>query len=99
MSMLLDVDAFPKKGDVGKETCTEEHKGVITDEECCICFSLESDDETLPNKICNNNRCRKHFHTSCLLQWLQTIAGNQVVFDHIHGSCPNCRENISCYIK
>ncbi|XP_017877086.1 E3 ubiquitin-protein ligase FANCL, partial [Ceratina calcarata] len=99
MSMLLNIDTFPKKEEVKKETSMEEHRGAISDEECCICFSLESDDETLPDKICNNNKCRRHFHTSCLLQWLQTIAGNHVVFDHIYGSCPNCRENISCYIK
>lgn len=32
-------------------------------------------------------------------KWLQVNAGNQVVFGHIHGNCPHCKENISCVIE
>ncbi|XP_043521519.1 E3 ubiquitin-protein ligase FANCL isoform X1 [Frieseomelitta varia] len=93
---LLDIDAFPKK-EIKKEEI--DYNVIVTDEECCICFSLKLDNETLPDKICNNEKCRRHFHTSCLLQWLQTIAGNHVIFHQIHGSCPNCKESISCRIN
>ncbi|XP_076754719.1 E3 ubiquitin-protein ligase Fancl [Xylocopa sonorina] len=96
LTMLLNIDSFPKK-QVNKES--QNSRAVVADEECCICFSLELDNETLPDKICSNKKCRKHFHTSCLLQWLQTIAGNHIVFDYIHDSCPNCQEDISCCIK
>ncbi|KAK9297168.1 hypothetical protein QLX08_009038 [Tetragonisca angustula] len=92
---LLDIDAFPKR-EIKKEEI--DYNVIVTDEECCICFSLKLDNETLPDKICNNEKCRRHFHTSCLLQWLQTIAGNHVIFHQIHGSCPNCKESISCRI-
>lgn len=92
---LLNIDAFPKK-EIKKEAI--DYNVIVTDEECCICFSLKLDNETLPDKICNNEKCRRHFHTSCLLQWLQAIAGNHVIFHQIHGSCPNCKESISCRI-
>ncbi|XP_017792424.1 PREDICTED: E3 ubiquitin-protein ligase FANCL [Habropoda laboriosa] len=94
--MLLNRDIFPKKE---KEKYIENNGAIVTDEECCICFSMKLDNETLPEKICNNEKCRRHFHTSCLLQWLQAVAGNHVVFDYIHGTCPNCQESISCCIK
>ncbi|CAK9831559.1 E3 ubiquitin-protein ligase FANCL [Anthophora retusa] len=96
LMMLLNRDMFPKKE---KEEYMENNDAIVADEECCICFSMELDNETLPDKICNNEKCRRHFHTSCLLQWLQAVAGNHVVFDYIHGTCPNCQESISCYIK
>ncbi|XP_031775507.1 E3 ubiquitin-protein ligase FANCL isoform X2 [Apis florea] len=97
LKMLLDIDTFLKK-EINKES-TEDNNAIVADEECCICFSLQLDNETLPDKICSNEKCKRHFHTSCLLRWLQTIVGNHVIFDHIHGSCPNCKESISCYIK
>ncbi|KAG6797415.1 E3 ubiquitin-protein ligase FANCL [Apis mellifera caucasica] len=96
LKMLLDIDIFLKK-EINKES-TEDNSAIVADEECCICFSLQLN-ETLPDKICSNEKCKKHFHTSCLLQWLQAIVGNRVIFDHIHGLCPNCEESISCYIK
>ncbi|XP_076478160.1 E3 ubiquitin-protein ligase Fancl isoform X3 [Bombus vancouverensis nearcticus] len=97
LMMLLDIDIFPQQE--MKKEAVEDYNVVVADEECCICFSLKLENMTLPDKICNNEKCRKHFHTSCLLQWLQAIAGNHVIFDHIHGSCPNCKESISCHIK
>ncbi|CAL7951808.1 unnamed protein product [Xylocopa violacea] len=96
LTMLLNINSFPKK-EVKKQS--QDCCAVVADEECCICFSLELNNETLPDKICSNKQCRKHFHTSCLLQWLQRTAGNHIVFDYIHGPCPNCQEDISCCIK
>ncbi|XP_034186444.1 E3 ubiquitin-protein ligase Fancl isoform X2 [Osmia lignaria lignaria] len=96
LMMILNLNTFPKKEK--KETVQDENT-IVTDEECCICFSLEIDCNNLPDKICSNEKCRRRFHTSCLLQWLQAVAGNHIAFDHIHGTCPNCQENISCCIK
>lgn len=64
--MLLDIDTFLKK-EINKES-TEVNNVIVADEECCICFSLQLDNETLPDKICSNEKCKRHFHTSCLLQ-------------------------------
>ncbi|XP_015184525.1 PREDICTED: E3 ubiquitin-protein ligase FANCL isoform X2 [Polistes dominula] len=95
--ILLDISEFPSQKK--QDDSVDDQNCMFTNEECCICFSLESDTEQFPNKICDNIKCRKHFHTKCLLQWLQAVAGNQVAFDHLHGSCPHCEENISCPIN
>lgn len=39
----------------------EEKKAIISNRECGICFSDE-----LPDKICNNEKCMRHFHSACL---------------------------------
>ncbi|XP_033338653.2 E3 ubiquitin-protein ligase Fancl [Megalopta genalis] len=94
--MLLNVTVFPK---VEAKECVEDEDAIVADQECCICYSMVLDNEVLPSKICSNEKCRRHFHTSCLLQWLQAVPGNHIIFDHIHGSCPHCEESISCCIK
>ncbi|XP_054001594.1 E3 ubiquitin-protein ligase FANCL [Hylaeus anthracinus] len=96
LMMLLHIDTFPPKKE---KVCIEDKNAIVTDEECCICFSMKLDDETLPDKICSNPQCRRHFHTPCLLQWLQAVASNHIVFGHIHGACPHCQESISCCIN
>lgn len=63
--MLLDINKFPVKEE---KTSAEDGNVIVGDEECCICFSMELDNEILPDKICNNEKCRRHFHTPCLLQ-------------------------------
>ncbi|XP_076686698.1 E3 ubiquitin-protein ligase Fancl isoform X1 [Andrena cerasifolii] len=96
LMMLLDMHRFPMKEE---KICVDDKSAVVGDEECCICFSMESDTLAFPDKICSNEKCRRHFHTPCLLQWLQAGAGNHVMFDHIHGTCLHCQESISCCIK
>lgn len=39
---------------------------IIDNGECGICFCLKTDNEELPNKICNNEKCMKHYHSICL---------------------------------
>ncbi|KMQ89766.1 e3 ubiquitin-protein ligase fancl [Lasius niger] len=88
LKMLLNMYEFPEQESM------EEKKDIINNRECGICFSDE-----LPDKICNNEKCMKHFHSACLSKWLQTNTGNQVVFGHIYGTCPYCKEKISCSIE
>lgn len=90
---LLNVHEFPQASTIQSST---ENDGIVAEEECCICFSLELDTGQFPEKTCNNPKCKRQFHTICLLQWLQAIAGNQIVFGHIHGTCPHCGESMSC---
>ncbi|XP_043262653.1 E3 ubiquitin-protein ligase FANCL isoform X2 [Colletes gigas] len=96
LMMLLNIDTFPRKEE---KVYIEDKNAIVADEECCICFSMELDNKIIPDKICSNAKCRRHFHTSCLLNWLQAVAGNHIMFDHIHGTCPNCQESISCCIN
>nr|XP_012215663.1 PREDICTED: E3 ubiquitin-protein ligase FANCL [Linepithema humile]XP_012215664.1 PREDICTED: E3 ubiquitin-protein ligase FANCL [Linepithema humile] len=90
LRMLLNMYEFPEP-----QENLEDKKAIIGSHECGICFSADE----LPDKICNNKKCMKHFHSTCLSKWLQTNARNQVVFNHIHGACPHCKENISCFIE
>ncbi|XP_011631280.1 E3 ubiquitin-protein ligase FANCL isoform X1 [Pogonomyrmex barbatus] len=92
--VLLNLYAFPEQ-----QESLDESKGIISSHECGICFSEKSEIDELPDKICNNEKCMKHFHSVCLSKWLQTNARNQVVFHHIHGTCPHCKENIFCSIE
>lgn len=48
---------------------------ILDDNACCICFSLELDDNDdddnagqTPEVICDNSKCRRYFHTVCLYQ-------------------------------
>ncbi|XP_034934616.1 E3 ubiquitin-protein ligase FANCL-like [Chelonus insularis] len=89
---LLELPELPKP----KQEKLIESDGIVSDKECCICFSNEGEDGQSPSIVCNNGKCQKHFHTSCLRQWLQVIAESSVLFDRIHGICPNCKTKISC---
>ncbi|KAL0127218.1 hypothetical protein PUN28_005488 [Cardiocondyla obscurior] len=94
LKKLLNMYEFPEQQD-----SLDDVKGIISNCECGICFSEKSETDKLPDKICNNIKCMKHFHSACLSKWLQTNAGNQVVFGYIHGNCPHCKESISCPVE
>lgn len=94
LRMLLNMYEFPERME-----SLDDAEGIIGSRECGICFFEKSETDELPNKICDNEKCLKHFHTACLAEWLQRNGANQVVFDHIHGNCPHCKESISCPIK
>ncbi len=48
-----------------------------------------------PNILCSNSSCSRHYHESCLLEWLHSLPNVKVRFDRIHGTCPYCCESIS----
>ncbi|KAL6437567.1 hypothetical protein ACFW04_004185 [Cataglyphis niger] len=89
LKMLLNFYEFPKQ-----QESMEENEAIISNRKCGICFADE-----LPDKICNNEKCMTYFHSACLSKWLQTITGNQIVFGHIYGTCPYCKEKIFCSIE
>lgn len=67
--------------------------------ECSICYSCElpnEQDDTLemPDAKCDNAPCGRHYHESCLREWLQSLPSSRVSFDRILGTCPYCREYI-----
>jgi len=59
--MLLNMYTFPEQQDN-----LDDSQGVISNRECGICFSETSETDELPNKICNNYKCMKYFHSVCL---------------------------------
>ncbi|XP_011297839.1 E3 ubiquitin-protein ligase FANCL [Fopius arisanus] len=92
---LLQIEELPQR----PPDEPKDDGAIFGDDECCICFSMESENGEIPSEICSNEKCRKHFHSSCLLEWLQTVAGKQMYFARCHGTCPVCKENISCAVK
>ncbi len=78
----------------------------LSDDVCCaICYlyELRDPDEAVnlasgivfPDSTCPNEKCKRHFHTTCLIQWLQSLPGSRSAFGTIFGSCPYCMENIA----
>lgn len=43
----------------------EDNNVIVGDRDCAICFHGKSENE-LPDKICDNNKCMKHYHSACL---------------------------------
>lgn len=64
---------FPEQQD-----SLDDSKGIIGNRECGICFSEKSETDELPNKICNNEKCMKHFHSACLSRVLCTRCYNNI---------------------
>lgn len=52
---------FPEQQDT-----LDDSLGVISNRECGICFFEKSEMDELPDIICNNDKCMKHFHSACL---------------------------------
>ena len=78
--------------------------------ECGICYShrlplddLEdggvSQEGPLPEAKCNNSNCNRHYHESCLFEWLHSLPTARVSFDRIFGACPYCCEVVSVKIN
>jgi E3 ubiquitin-protein ligase FANCL len=65
--------------------------------ECGICYAYRSGDDgaAVPDAVCNNERCGRSFHESCLFEWLRSIPSNTLTFETIFGQCPFCSTNIS----
>lgn len=61
--------------------------------ECAICYAYRLEEAT-PDRVCENEKCGRSFHSSCLYEWLRTAATNQS-FDTVFGECPYCTEAIS----
>jgi len=78
--------------------------------ECGICYahrlpaednaadSSESSEGPLPEEKCSNPSCNRHYHESCLFEWLHSLPTARVSFDRIFGSCPYCCESVSVKI-
>ncbi len=49
----------------------------------------------LPDIVCENVKCARSFHSSCLLEWLRSLPSTRQSFNTLFGSCPFCNEGIS----
>lgn len=49
----------------------------------------------IPDRVCDNVKCRRPYHPKCLFVWLQGLPTSRVSFDTIFGQCPYCSDPIS----
>jgi hypothetical protein len=67
--------------------------------ECSICYNhdlpTEEGGSELPEAVCDNGPCNRHYHETCLHEWLQSLPSSRKSFDRIVGTCPYCNEPIS----
>ena len=83
--------SFLSRKEVDQEKLLE--KGL----ECGICFNYKLEN-SLPDKVCENNKCRKSFHPYCLHNWLRSLTNSRQSFNTIFGECPYCQHPISLTI-
>lgn len=63
--------------------------------ECGICYSYVlavGDSESVPDRVCDNVKCGRGFHHSCLFEWLKSVPSSRQSFNTIFGVCPYCSE-------
>ncbi|XP_075221843.1 uncharacterized protein LOC142324763 isoform X2 [Lycorma delicatula] len=91
---ILGFDEFPlpvsPSSSQKKNTRSSQDDLLVDDQECSICFMLRAQDNMLPTKICNNDKCTSVFHLLCLAQWFQSVPTNEPTFNVISGDCPHC---------
>lgn len=64
------------------------------DMECAICYSYKIGD-IVPDVICENGKCGRPFHRSCLFEWLKALPTSRTSFNTVFGSCPYCSEPLA----
>jgi E3 ubiquitin-protein ligase FANCL len=71
---------------------------------CAICYQYRLADAgkgpsrregAIPDKICDNPKCRQAYHPACLCEWLQTLPDTRISFGTMFGACVYCGEDIS----
>eukprot|EP01108_Squamamoeba_japonica_P010059 TRINITY_DN9696_c0_g1_i1.p1 TRINITY_DN9696_c0_g1~~TRINITY_DN9696_c0_g1_i1.p1 ORF type:complete len:412 (+),score=60.05 TRINITY_DN9696_c0_g1_i1:35-1237(+) len=72
--------------------------------QCGICYSYrllsaaKADTEesgATPDRVCDNERCGRPFHESCLYEWLRAVPANTHTFNTVFGACPYCTSKLS----
>lgn len=58
-------------------------------------IATKTQNTAVPDQICSNTKCCKVYHSSCLVDWLHSLASCKTSFGTIFGSCPYCQEAIS----
>jgi len=59
--------------------------------ECGICYAHKQNG-LLPDKACE---CGRMYHTTCLLEWIQSLPNTKRSFDTLFGKCLYCTQPIT----
>jgi E3 ubiquitin-protein ligase FANCL len=69
--------------------------------DCGICFDITTT-TTASNACedtnctsCENPKCARSFHRTCLERWLTSLITSRISFDTIIGNCPYCKDPIA----
>ena len=62
--------------------------------ECAICYTYRLEG-ALPEIVCDNRRCARPFHGSCLYEWLRGVPTTRLAFNSLFGVCTYCSHPIS----
>lgn len=71
---------------------------AILSNSCSICYEFHLENESVPDLVCENERCKKAFHRLCLYDWLRSIQTTKISFSTVFGQCPECEKNLSFQI-
>jgi E3 ubiquitin-protein ligase FANCL len=55
----------------------------------------EAPQGVVPDCYCDNAKCARGFHGSCLVEWLRGLPTTRHTLDSMFGTCPYCAEPIS----
>ena len=83
---VLGLEAFPRP---------EDRRAADEDAvECGICYVYHLDGAS-PDRVCENPKCSRPFHSACLAEWLRAVPGTRQSFDTLFGECVYCQESIT----
>ena len=94
---VLEIQ-FPRKTESNAEAFTIE---------CGICYSFNLTNNNInnsnnynvtPDQLCNNSKCGRMYHSSCLIDWLQSVPNTRSSFGTLFGTCIYCQQPIAVRI-
>eukprot|EP00668_Euglena_longa_P045829 GGOE01061511.1.p1 GENE.GGOE01061511.1~~GGOE01061511.1.p1 ORF type:complete len:372 (+),score=73.32 GGOE01061511.1:44-1159(+) len=83
---ILGLEAFPQRAG---DNSTEEDSA-----ECGICYVYRLE-AAIPDCVCDNPKCCRPYHTTCLVEWLRAIPSTRQSFDTLFGECVYCQQSIT----
>ena len=66
--------------------------------ECGICYTYKLDGK-IPEKVCDDRRCGRPFHQSCLIEWIRALPETRQSFDMLFGECPYCSTPLNVKLR
>ncbi|KAK8794654.1 hypothetical protein WA158_001635 [Blastocystis sp. Blastoise] len=70
-----------------------QRQDITLNTQCVICYSYNlniNGKSYIPDKTCENEKCGRCFHSTCLIEWLQSNPTTKQSFDTLFGKCPYC---------
>jgi len=72
-----------------------QNEDSVNNLECGICYLLHDSRGKFAENSCDNSKCNRIYHTSCLSEWLRALPHTRQSFQTIFGKCPYCSSPIT----